>query len=136
MYLTAEKHLCSYDDDEKLKVKKVNKIFNMKDVKSLTIKFEIGYWRKANHMHNWFVNNCQETFITKEELIAFLKVLNSALDDKKNTKDILPTESGFFFGGTEYDKHYFNEIKRTIKIIEKAIKLYNEDYYIYYQTSW
>jgi hypothetical protein len=50
---------------------------------------------------------------------------------------ILPTKSGFFFGNTEYDEYYYNEVKYTIEILEEIIKKHNPkvDNYIY-SSSW
>src|SRR5690349_7231665 len=40
---------------------------------------ELGYWRKANHIHNWFVENvqhgkddCGEYYVTKDDLLKLL----------------------------------------------------------------
>jgi hypothetical protein len=57
--------------------------------------------------------------------------------DKTRTKagELLPTTSGFFFGGTEYDKYYMEDIKNTIKIIEKCLKL-PEAWEFEYHSSW
>lgn len=138
---------------------------------------EIGYWRKANQIHNWFVENIQNgeddcdyhREVTEEDLKELLDVCNKVLascelvpsniengysfDENGNkvydyvdglaVKDpsiaakLLPTTSGFFFGGTEYDEWYVNDIKNTIDIITKALETTNFDTeMIYYVSSW
>jgi hypothetical protein len=53
---------------------------------------------------------------------------------------LLPTRSGFFFGGTEYDEYYMNSIKYTINILEEVLSEVDERGYlhgeIYYTSSW
>ena len=34
---------------------------------------------------------------------------------------LLPTQSGFFFGGTDYDQWYMQDIERTIEILTKVL---------------
>ena len=48
---------------------------------------EVGFWRKANHIHNWFVVNCQdgvdecqETEISKENLEELLSICKKVLN--------------------------------------------------------
>lgn len=51
---------------------------------------QVGYWRKANHIHNWFVNNvqngeddCNSYIVTKEKLINLLDVCKKVLEGSK-----------------------------------------------------
>lgn len=105
----------------------------------------VGYWRKANQIHNWFVKNVQDGKDNCEEYWVSTEQFKQLLDDCKKVKenqlvaaDVLPTKSGFFFGGTEYDEFYMKEIDETIEIIET---LFNESedgkiHDVYYQSSW
>lgn len=108
--------------------------------------YEIGYWRKANQIHNFFVekcaegvDQCQPIYVDEDELQELLDNCNYALENKDRAKEILPTRSGFFFGGTDYDEYYYEDLKHTVDIVEKALKLIrNTDckYDIIYQASW
>ena len=118
--------------------------------------YEVGYWRKANHIHNWFMQNCacrdeydnpiddcRPIEITVDKLEKLLDACKKVLADHSLASSLLPTQSGFFFGSTEYDEYYFGDIERTIKIIEPVLKfakhkLEIEDYNweVYYQASW
>lgn len=137
-----------------------------------SIKISVGYWRKANAIHKWFVDNvqdgdddCGEYYVHRsqlEELKALcLKVLSVAkigkktevvsyLDDGKilnkvddvqtilnseEIEDILPTQSGFFFGSTGYDEDYIEDIQKTLKIIDEALLL-DDSWDFYYSSSW
>ena len=101
---------------------------------------EIGYWRKANAIHKWFVDNvqegnddCKNYEVSIEELEKLLKLCESIkekakIDDEGNIinaeeiASILPTESGFFFGSTDYDKYYMEDIDYTIKMLKEVLK--------------
>ena len=101
---------------------------------------EIGYWRKANSIHKWFVDNvqngiddCGEYYVPQDKLKKLLLEVKQALTNKKVAREILPTQSGFFFGNTDYDKWYFKDLEDTKKILEMAIAQ-EGDYY--YHSSW
>ena len=50
---------------------------------------------------------------------------------------LLPTQSGFFFGGTDYDSYYMYDIEETIDIITKVLETTDFDKeMIYYVSSW
>ena len=56
-------------------------------------------------------------------------------EDTDTLDDLFPTASGFFFGGTEYDEYYIEQVNETIELIEGLLKEdENGDYY--YQASW
>lgn len=136
----------------------------------------VGYWRKANQIHNWFVENIQDGVddcnyhreVTEEDLEELLdlckRVLNSCemasgqiqngyqyangvmspimeyghyVKDSSVAEELLPTTSGCFFGGTNYDQYYVEDIKNTIDIITKVLETTNFDtQMIYYVSSW
>lgn len=103
---------------------------------------ELGYWRKANHIHKWFVGNvqngiddCGEYEVSAEKLNELLSVCRKVLETK-NT-DSLPTVSGFFFGTTDYSEYYFETVKETIEIIKNAIASTDfETEKLFYSSSW
>lgn len=59
-------------------------------------------------------------------------------------EEMLPTEGGFFFGGTDYDEYYVADIEDTIPMLQKVIdqhkkliKLGYKEYDItYYYRAW
>lgn len=110
-----------------------------------TITEEVGYWRKANHIHNWFVQNvqggrdeCQRAYVSEEDLEKLLNICKEVLADHSKAPELLPTTSGFFFGGTDYDEYYYQDVQDTINIIEPLLKELEENSMgdIYYQSSW
>lgn len=59
-----------------------------------------------------------------DELEKGLKQFTTQIDFSlyaKQASEILPTKSGFFFGSTDYDFWYFEEIKNTITILDKVL---------------
>lgn len=114
----------------------------------------VGYWRKANQIHQWFVDNCQngvdecqEAYVDIEamkELLQLCIVVRDSENLEETAHELLPTQSGFFFGGTEYGEYYKEDIINTIEILERELKLVEElktskDLYppeYYYQSSW
>ena len=111
------------------------------------IEESIGYWRKANHIHKWFVDNiqggkddCGNYPVSEEKLQSLMDSCKEVLAIKDNAEVLLPTQSGFFFGGTDYDEYYFKDIEATIKIIADLFTERGEDKYlsgeVYYHSSW
>jgi len=133
---------------------------------------EVAYWRKANAIHGWFVENvqdgkddCGDYEVSREKLGELLaiceKVLkgsklvdasirNGQMGTKDGVKDIiekgktienpemamrfLPTTSGFFYGGHDYDQYYLEDVKNTIEILTNVLKEKKGDFY--YGSSW
>ena len=146
MYLTAKLSISKYDEKFLKQAEKVRKIFpemyKSDNLDTVEVIFEVGYWRKANHIHRWFVENCQDGedecqvgYVSRDKLKELLKLCKKVLKNKKKAKGLLPTQEGFFFGGEEYDKYYFIEIEETIRIIDKCLKL-PEGWSFEYQSSW
>lgn len=117
--------------------------YNLTDynIGRIGLQVEVGYWRKANAIHRWFVENVQggvDNCATYSLGIEDLKTLKSICEEVLNKPELadkkLPTKDGFFFGPTEYDEFYFNDIQETIDIINKCLDL---DYdYFEYSSSW
>jgi hypothetical protein len=103
---------------------------------------EVGYWRKANQIHNWFVQNvqkgnddCGSYYVSRDVLQELLELCKKVKEDNSLASILLPSASGFFFGGTDYDEWYFNDIDNTIKIIEECFEDEHADDFEY-SSSW
>ena len=106
---------------------------------------QIADWRKANAIHQWFVENIQDgeddcrfhREVTESDLESLLDTCKTVLDNTDRAQELLPTQSGFFFGSTDYDEWYIDDLKHTIEIIEKILKETDFDLYaVYYVSSW
>ena len=102
---------------------------------------EIGYWRKANAIHRWFVENCQDGidncatyYVDEKDLRELRELCKMVLRRKNKASEILPTQEGFFFGIKDYDEMYFYDIEQTIEICNWAL---SQDFdYFEYHSSW
>lgn len=101
---------------------------------------EVAYWRKANQIHSWFVDNvqdgvdeCQESPVTRAQLETLRQLCMEALDTKN--PNLLAPRSGFFFGSTEIDDYYWDDLRDTIEQLDKVLAL-PEHFDIVYQASW
>lgn len=126
-------------------VKEIDELLPNSEIKS--IKSEIGYWRKANAIHKWFVDHvqdgvdeCQKSDVDIAQLLALKVTCETVLEDPDVAADLLPPSEGFFFGGTEINEGYFDDLRYTIEVIDNVVKAHDQlggvwvDYY--YQSSW
>ncbi len=124
--------------------------------------YEVAYWRKANQIRQWFVTNCGYPengncidFKLKksdlEKLVADCKAIREIYKEAENlfgededqisnyvgkkAKKILPTQSGFFFGSTDYDYYYLMDIDNTIEQCERVLSETNwkDEIVVYYE---
>jgi hypothetical protein len=108
------------------------------------IRERVAYWRKANAIHKWFVDNCQdgvdecqESPLTYEELNTLLELCKRIKANNSLAGELLPTQSGFFFGSTDYDNWYFEDINSTIEQLELVLKEPDAKMSDYiYRSSW
>ena len=116
-----------------------------KNIKPERIRYiveEVAYWRKANQIHNWFVQNvqngvdeCQTSFVSRDNLEELLDVCSKVIADNSLAETLLPTGSGFFFGSTEYDEWYYKDVSNTIEYLTEILKEEDADEFEYY-ASW
>ena len=109
----------------------------------LKVQIPIGYWRKANAIHKWFVDTladgvdeCQEIYVPREQLIGLLDRCRMVQADHSKAEYLLPSTDGFFFGGTDYDDYYHWWNDKTVEILERVLATVPEDCSIVYQASW
>ena len=103
---------------------------------------EVGYWRKANHIHKWFVDNvqngvddCGSYRVTKSELKDLFEICQEVVKDNSKAHELLPTNEGCFFGSTDYDQYYYGSIIETINILEDCLGDKDAESFEYH-SSW
>lgn len=101
-----------------------------------------GYWRKANQIHKWFVDNVQnyvddcDTYdVSREQLEELKKLCMQVIDFRHLAADKLPPQSGFFFGSDKVDDYYFEDLQQTVDIIDKCLAL-PTSWEFQYSSSW
>lgn len=178
MYLEAERYISGWGhgpDPEYSQLKKILGVSPTEHSPSFSVSYNVAYWRKANAIHNWFVQNvqggkdeCQRSYVERSQLIKLRDLCQDVIDhcevidgqvhsgtqynaehpngiklmeDGKVIKDAsyaeahLPAQSGFFFGGTEYDEYYLDNLYSTVEQLDEALKL-GDDFEFYYRASW
>lgn len=151
--MILERVIFTFDnDDDKVCVsykKNDKELFNIKNGEGVSIHQRVGYWQKANQIHGWFVDNvqagkddCKEYEVEESQLLTLKNICERILKDKTLAEELLPPQEGFFFGNTNINEYYFEDLKQTITIIDKAIadqkKLDKKDVWSYftYHSSW
>jgi hypothetical protein len=100
------------------------------------------YWRKTNSIHNWFIQNCannvdecQPVYVSREKLELLLETVSETI--KSKNAELLPPTSGFFFGSTDVDEWYWNDLKFTQRELKSLLKKTESDSVDFiYQASW
>lgn len=146
MYLEAEEYIGGQYDYSEVEGEAVitiqgnKKNIDFKKVNSIT--YPAAYWRKANQIHKWFVNNvqdgideCQRSYVDISQLRDLIDTCNIVIQNHEKAEALLPTGSGFFFGSTEYDEFYFQDLHETVKQLKQAIEDYPHCSF-YYSASW
>ena len=105
---------------------------------------EVCYWRKANAIHRWFVDNvqdgidnCGEYYVSGTQLQDLVNICKKVKDDLSLASELLPTQEGFFFGETDYGNYYKEDLEDTINNLTKVLEEPNgiNSEYIY-RSSW
>lgn len=137
------------------------------------VEMEAVYWRKANAIHKWFVDNvqdgednCAEYYVSQEQLKDLYEIVCKVLSKVKTEQgkceagsmysngketilyeegrvilnpevceELLPSEGGFFFGNTEYNEWYLNDLEHT-KVALEELDLDNNQNNFFYTSSW
>ena len=161
MYLSAKKHLSKINykvlqENNELDYNSPEAVYSeFNDLMQLTqltdvatdmygasVEVTCAYWRKANQIHSWFVrevqggeDNCGEYYVSSDKLIELLAICKHSLENKDPA--LLLPQGGFFFGSTDIDEWYWNDIKSTISQLERILALPEFDNLsFYYNSSW
>ena len=151
MYLSVRKYASEYSGGvSKYNIEEAIRLFGFNPSEmgsgftAAEIKLTAIYWRKANAIHNWFVNkvqngvdDCGSYEVSMEQLLELQSDCEVVLAFPEKASSVLPTASGFFFGGTEFDDWYYEGIRITR---DKLAKILTDptfkDCEFEYQSSW
>jgi hypothetical protein len=149
MFFYGKWYPYSMQDERNLQIKKsIQSIFPVMQGKAiLSIEVELCYWRKANAIHHWFVQNlqddideCQETYVNPDDLRGLKTLCEIILKDKTQAETLLPTQPGFFFGSTGYGDDYMSDVKDTHEFLSDFLTKYDnkefDGWSFYYRSSW
>jgi len=110
----------------------------------------VGYWRKANAIHGWIVDQCasgedrcQEIYMPKSKIEELHQLCCSVLGEESEEALVnaaleeLPPAEGFFFGSNEIGDWYKQDLKDTINILGEVLAETNfDESSIIYEASW
>jgi len=156
MHLEAERYVGGWNHskpDEKALYKKLLKStgldkFACDRSPSVHVSATVAYWRKANAIHNWFVqtlaggkDECQRIYVERNKLQALSDLAGEALKyyetgEPEMACKLLPPSSGFFFGSTEIDDGYAQDLRDTIEQLAPFLNGAAKDLTFYYRASW
>ena len=74
--------------------------------------------------NGWTVENGEKKYNVED---------GKLIEDSTVAQELLPCAEGFFFGSTDYDEGYYNDLVDTKKIIETALQSSDSHYY---HSSW
>jgi len=145
MYLTAKQYISAYNAKDKAISTEIMRHFpelsETQTVQEITVR--VGYWRKANAIHKWFVDNvqngedqCLPHAVSREQLQQLRDTCERVLAFRDLATAQLPPSEGFFFGTTNIDQWYYGHLKETISIIDGCLALPAEQWDFEYQSSW
>lgn len=107
------------------------------------IRSEAAYWRKANAIHDWFVqnvqdghDNCASYEVRTETLQELVDLCKQVLANRELAATHLPPAEGFFFGSTDIDEYYFEDLEYTVEVLEQELAKDTADSWFVYQSSW
>jgi len=153
MYLSGHRHIWRHTQEPQEDALRaaLSKATGFKINQIKGVRLDLGYWRKANAIHNWFVtnvqngeDNCREYYVSREKLQELkdacqkiLSIAENGDDWTEEADEVLPPTEGFFFGDTNYNDYYLQDLKETIVIMDNILTdpaLTEVD--VTYQSSW
>jgi hypothetical protein len=144
MYLNARKYLSKHNDSDVLIAEHIAKVLPRGFPRPTDIIVQVMYWRKANAIHRWFVetvqggrDDCGDYVVDREQLQELVDTISQCIRKKSLAPVLLPTIAGFFFGGTDYDEYFWDDLRTTRTWLKKILKdpAFN-GWEFYYSSSW
>lgn len=150
MYLTAERYFGDWQFNDEAERSVYRTVMNAVDLDGFrceghpaaTVEVYVFYWRKANAIHKWFVDNCQNgvdecqtVSVSDEQLTVLRDLCRQVLQTRDATP--LPPQAGFFFGSAEVDKYYWQDLAYTAEGLTELLEDKRfENWQFRYHSSW
>lgn len=139
MYLNAKRYFWHNEDDVAALVAEVFPELKKRRVKSVIV--EAMYWRKSNQIHKWFVDNIQDGVddcgnyeVSPDDLKRLRDLIKQVLTERN--PELLPPQQGFFFGSTDVDEWYWQDLERTADELDLVLEEFPDSWYFEYHSSW
>lgn len=143
MYLRAKRYLWNNEQDQPI-AKAVAEAIGLPEEEVKEVSIMAAQWRKANAIHNWFVENVQDGEDNCAAYCLDIEILNELRDvcvrllaskNPKDAEELLPCTDGCFFGSQAYDGWYWEDLAYTVEAIDKCNEL-GAGWEFEYQASW
>jgi len=100
-----------------------------------------AYFRKVNFIFAYYeskgkMQNEWYALTDADDIDDLISRCEQVLKDRDLANALLPTQSGFFFGSTDYDEWYFSDVKDCLKQMKKYRKLLKDGVTGYVIFSW
>ena len=98
--------------------------------------------RKENHIQSYIegevgdVENCDYLFLEREHIEKLVERLQRVKDDHTQAGVLLPTQAGFFYGNTDYDEFYFEDIEAELKEFREILDSWDDTKRYAYWAWW
>lgn len=118
-------------------IEEVKKFFN--DFICLTYREDDAYFRKVNFLYRYFEDKLEDEccFVTIDEIDDIIDRCNMVQENHELAEELLPTRAGFFFGSTDYDEYYFQDLDDVVTqltALKKDFDYHND--VVYVVMSW
>ena len=90
---------------------------------------EVAYFRNVNFLLPFFEygENCSRLEIDDYKIDELLFKCKQVLEDHSLAETLLPTQGGFFFGNSEYNDWYFEDVKEVYDKFSEIAEDFNSD---------
>ena len=156
MYLYARKYVSRFDyqNGERIELPEFSALEETApkgltkygDFTGIQIDYPVMYWRKANAIHGWFVNECgggvdecQPIYVSRKSLVKLRDLCSAVVKQPAMAGDILPPTPGFFFGTYEIDEWYMEDMNLTVDALNHILSTIPADdwnWSFIYSASW
>ena len=94
---------------------------------------------KVLALNPFSIDENSDLFYTSASTLIDNGVITKADYEELEAKleEIMPTQAGFFLGGTDYSPYYFQTVEETLEIVDKILENGDFDKEVYlYHSSW
>lgn len=100
-----------------------------------------AYFRKVNFLFKYYEDRGKMydqwyAFTDADDIDDIIDKCEQVLQDHSLADELLPTQSGFFFGGTDYDDWYFSDVKDCLRQMKNYRELLKDGVTGYVIFSW